>query len=145
MSTLSTMETLIFLKKVPLFSSFQLEDLLRLKEITEEIHVTDGEAIIREGEEGRDAYVIVSGSVAVVKTHGAQETVLAQLEHSSCFGEMSIVEDEPRTATVKAIGDCTLLLIKGSEFREMILSNAQLSFSLTKVFSSRNRKLLATK
>lgn len=136
------METLIFLKKVPLFNSFQLEGLLKLKEITEEISFNDGEIIINENEEGRDAYVIISGTVAVTKKTTAGEKKLATLEKAACFGEMSIVEDEPRSATVRAAGQCELLKIDGVQFRKIILENAELSYNIARVFSARYRSVL---
>jgi CRP-like cAMP-binding protein len=139
------METLIFLKKVPLFSNFQLEDLLKLKEITEEQIYQTNDIIIKEGESGSKAYIIVSGSVEVLKKIDDADKPLANLDRTAYFGEMAIIENEPRSATVKANEECLLLTIKGEEFREMIKHNADLSFHITKIFSRRYRDLMNTK
>lgn len=142
MSSISTMETLIFLKKVSLFNSFQFGELLKLKEITKEIEYEDGDVIIHEKEQGRDAYIIVSGQVVVSKNTKKGSQNLATLDKAACFGEMSILEDEPRSATVTALGKCTLLKIDGQEFRKIIQHNADLAFNMARIFSARYRAVL---
>ena len=143
MSSLSTMETLIFLKKVPLFNNFKLEDLLALKEITEESAYKPGDYIIREGESGSKAYIIVSGQVEVLKKIEDKDKVLANLERTAYFGEMAIIENEPRSASIRALTECLCISIRGEEFREMIKSNADLSFQIARVFSRRYRDLMS--
>jgi CRP-like cAMP-binding protein len=136
------MEILIFLKKVPLFSSFELEDLLKLKEITETITCTAGDFVFHEGDTGNEAYIIVSGSVEVVKIDEKEETIIATLEKPDYFGEMAIIENQPRSASIKAKTDCVFLSIDGLEFRNMMKTNAELSFNIVKVFSSRIRGMM---
>jgi CRP/FNR family transcriptional regulator, cyclic AMP receptor protein len=142
-SALSTMEILIFLKKVPLFSSFELEDLLGLKEITQTRSLKAGDFIFREGESGSHAYIIVAGSVEVVKADAAREKIIATLEKTAYFGEMAIIENEPRSAAVRAKTDCILLSIDGFEFRNLIKAHAELSFNIVKVFSRRIRDMMS--
>ena len=139
---LSTMEILIFLKKVPLFSSFELENLLKLKEITETITCRAGDFVFHEGETGNRAYIIVSGSVEVVKIDGEEETIIATLEKPAYFGEMAIIENQPRSASIRAKTDCVLLAIDGLEFRNMMKTNAELAFNIVKVFSTRIRGMM---
>jgi CRP-like cAMP-binding protein len=142
---LSTMEILIFLKKVPLFSSFELEDLLRLKEITETTTCKAGDFVFQEGESGGHTYIIVSGSVEVVKGDGADEQIIATLEKPAYFGEMAIIENQPRSASIRAKSDCVLLAIDGVEFRNMMKTNAELAFNIVKVFSGRIRDMMSRK
>jgi len=139
---LSTMEILIFLKKVPLFSSFGLEDLLKLKEITETVTCEAGDFVLHEGETGNRAYIIVSGSVEVVKMDGSKETIIATLEKPDYFGEMAIIENQPRSASIRAKSDCVFLEIDGLEFRSMMKTNAELAFNIVKVFSARIRGMM---
>ncbi|MBN8217063.1 MAG: cyclic nucleotide-binding domain-containing protein [Spirochaetes bacterium] len=138
---LSTMEVLIFLKKVALFGDFELEELLNLVAITSEIVVPAGETIIAEGESGSSAYVIVSGMVEVYRQTGHGDVILATLDQSQYFGEMAIIENEPRSASVRARSDCRLLRLDGRQFRRMMESNAVLSFRLVQVFSRRLRRM----
>jgi len=136
------METLIFLKKVPLFSNFGLEDLLALKEICEEKEYPAGHDIIKEGQFGSEAYIIVDGYVDIVKNTGKGELVVASMEKTAFFGEMAIIENEPRSASVRTKTACTVLTIKGEVFRDMIKTNAQLSFEIVQTFSRRIRALM---
>ena len=140
-SRLSTMETLIFLKKVPLFQAFELEELLLLKQVTMEETFAQGELIIRENQTGKDAYIIVDGRVEIFTEKMGEEIKLATLDKTGYFGEMSIIENEPRSASARALTECLLLTIKGAQFREMMTTNAELSFNLVKVFSQRIRDM----
>jgi CRP-like cAMP-binding protein len=135
------MEVLIFLKKVSLFADFELEDLLRLKEITEEVPVAAGEKIILEGESGNTAFIIVSGNFEVYRDTPKGEVNLATLEQTAYFGEMAIIENEPRSASVRAKNDGLLLRIRGPEFRKMMESSSSLAFRLVQVFSRRIRRM----
>ena len=136
------MEILIFLKKVPLFSSFELEDLLKLKEITETVTCKAGDFLFHEGESGNRAYIIVSGSIEVVKIDDKEETIIATLEKPDYFGEMAIIENQPRSASIRAKTDSVLLAIDGLEFRNMMKTNAELAFNIVKVFSARIRGMM---
>lgn len=136
------METLIFLKKVPLFSSFELEELLKLKEITETVSCGAGDFVFHEGDSGNRAYIIVSGSVEVVKADNDGETIIATLEKPAYFGEMAIIENQPRSASIRVKTDCVLLAVDGLEFRNMMKTNAELAFNVVKVFSGRIRSMM---
>lgn len=140
-SELSTIEVLIFLKKVGLFAHLDLEDLFRLKEITSEVKFEAGDVIIRDGESGNTAYIIVKGMVEVYRETPRGEILLASFESTQYFGEMAIVENEPRSASVRAKTSCLLLKLSGPEFRHMLLSNASLSFRLMQGFSRRLRRM----
>ncbi len=138
---LSTIEVLIFLKKVGLFGHLDLEDLFRLKEITSEVRFNEGDVIIRDGESGSTAYIIVKGMVEVYRESSKGEILLATFESTQYFGEMAIVENEPRSASVRAKTPCLLLKLNGPEFRHMLMSNASLSFRLMQGFSRRLRRM----
>jgi len=142
MQKLTTMEALIFFKKIPMFADLDMEHLLLLKEISQEREYKPGDYIIKEGEYGNDAYVIVSGEVEIAKNIKGEEKVLNVLEKSDYFGEMAIIEEDHRSASCRAKTDCLLLVINGNTFKDMMKSNADISFSILKVFSNRIRKML---
>ena len=64
----------------------------------------DREIVFREGEQTRDMYVIHEGRVEILKHAGGHEVQLAVLERGSFFGEMSMLEGLPRSATARALG-----------------------------------------
>ncbi len=83
--------------------------------------------IIKEGTAGDEMYIIESGKVEVFLTRGDLILVLSELGESSFFGEMSLLTDKPRSATVKAKTDCRLLVLKKSHFMEIINENPKVA------------------
>jgi small-conductance mechanosensitive channel/CRP-like cAMP-binding protein len=83
----------------------------------------DGEAIVRQGEAGRSMYIVVSGeAVVTLEDSGAQ---VATISPGGYFGEMSLLTGDPRTATVLAKGDVSLLEIDADVFRELADASPQ--------------------
>jgi len=80
----------------------------------------DGEVIFREGDPGDEMYVIQSGKVRVFGESQGRETTLCVLSRSDFFGEMALLTSQPRTATAKAVGEVTLLVISKAQFDALI-------------------------
>lgn len=72
----------------------------------------DGDVIVEEGSQSRTMYVIQSGKVKVVKKEGEMETTLAFLGEGDIFGEMSLFDASPRSATIVAVGEARILAIE---------------------------------
>lgn len=83
-------------------------------EILERRFVKKGKTVIREGEPGNSAFLIQSGLVRVYMTHGDRQIELANLGPGQIFGEMALVFDEKRTATVETLEDCNMIVITRS-------------------------------
>jgi CRP-like cAMP-binding protein len=101
----------------------------------------DGEIIVREGEMGREMYVIQKGRVEVIKSLGGRTVVLATLERGSFFGEMSLLESLPRAATVRAKGDAELLVIEPGGLVLKIRRDPTFAFEMLQHMSRRIRDL----
>jgi CRP/FNR family transcriptional regulator, cyclic AMP receptor protein len=101
----------------------------------------DGEIIVREGETGREMYVIHRGAVEVTKSLGGRTVVLATLQRGSFFGEMSLLESEPRSATVRAKGDTELLVIEPGALLLKIRRDPTFAFEMMQHMSRRIRDL----
>jgi small-conductance mechanosensitive channel len=82
-----------------------------------------GETIVRQGEEGQSMFVVVSGTVSVVLEPGREE--LARIDRGGYFGEMSLLTGEPRSATVLAIGDVTVVEIVADLFRRVAAAHPE--------------------
>jgi EAL domain-containing protein (putative c-di-GMP-specific phosphodiesterase class I) len=104
-----------------------------------------GETIIRQGEQGDCAYVIESGRVEIVleKPDGRQQRVGTR-GVDTMIGEMALVDDAPRTATVRALEDCCLLRISKEDFSRRLLQADPVLRLTTQVILNRYRDILAT-
>src|SRR5689334_124956 len=99
-----------FLKKVPLFSELSEADLDRLCEMVEEVSLPAGQLLFAEGSAGDKAYIIKEGQLEVLKVSGGREVLLAvRQQPGEVIGEMSLLEEAPRMASVRARSDVSLL------------------------------------
>jgi CRP-like cAMP-binding protein len=96
-----------------------------------------GTVLFREGEPGANMFVIQSGSVQITRWVGGQEAVLAVLPAGEFFGEMSIINNRPRSATATMIEDGLLLEIDGKTFEAMIRGNAEIAVRMVKKLADR--------
>lgn len=103
----------------------------------------DGEVIVEEGAQNRTLYVIQSGKVKVVKGVREGEAVLAVLNEGDIFGEMSLFDASPRSATVKAVGNARILAIEHEGLLKRIRMDPSLAFRIMKQMSQRIRNLNA--
>lgn len=88
--------------------------------ILERRFVPEGTLIIKQGTHGNTAYLIQSGSVEVYIEHEEKTLTLARLDMGQIFGEMALIFDDPRAASVKALEDCNLIVITRQSFRQKL-------------------------
>jgi CRP/FNR family transcriptional regulator, cyclic AMP receptor protein len=100
-----------------------------------------GDTIISEGDEGDTAYFIVSGSVEVVIGRGDEAKCVGALSAGEVFGEMSLIEPGPRSATVRAIADVRCLATSYEEFIESIESHPERAVAFMKTLVRRLRQM----
>jgi hypothetical protein len=100
-----------------------------------------GATIIHEGTTGSRAYLILSGSVEVSKKVGEEKLVLSRLVKGNIFGEMSLVDDKPRSATIVAIEDTEVRVITRDRFESMLEQNPRAVIPLLKQVFQRVRYL----
>jgi CRP/FNR family cyclic AMP-dependent transcriptional regulator len=136
---ISTVEKVLFLKSIDLFSQIPGEDLARVAQIAEELDFEGDEHIMKEGEMGDSMYLIVDGQVQVFK--GAR--VVVELGERECVGEMAILDSEPRSATVQAKGPVRTLRIEREDFYELMNEKAEIARGIIKVLTRRLRKTTA--
>lgn len=101
----------------------------------------DGETIFREGEESSEMFVLRSGKVEILKDVGGHQVRLAVLERGSFFGEMSLLEGLPRSATARAIGKAMLLVLRPGSLLLQIRRDPTFAFELMQQMSRRIRDL----
>ena len=138
---LSIMETILFLKRIPIFTNIHGEGLKRIADIAQEKVFEAGKVIFHENEMGDVLYIIKKGSVQIFKILGSgQEKTLAVLHEQAFFGEMSILDNSPRSASAKATEDSTLLAVDKESFKEVVNEYPEIAFEIFKVFSQRLRE-----
>ena len=135
-----------FLKEVSLFDGMDDKILTQVFNLGKVRHFSKGESIIREGDAGGNLHVIIQGSaeVSLKKDKNDRSRYLADLERGSIFGEMSVFDSAPYSATVKAREDCSVHVIKGEDFKKYLKKNPEEAFvifsALVKQLSSRLRR-----
>lgn len=131
-----TLERVLFLRSVDLFSGLAAEELVPVAVIAVELQREAGEDILREGELGDALYLVVDGRVRIHRE--GQE--LALLGERQCFGEMALLDPAPRSATVTAETDVTLLKLAEVEFRDLLEEKHQLALGIIRVLTRRLRE-----
>lgn len=106
-----------------------------------QITYRQGQIICRQGEMGNCMFNICSGSVTVYSQYGTEnEQKLAELKADECFGEMELIENAPRSATVVAMEDTVLDVITEDSFLDYFEENPERVFLILKQLSQRLRK-----
>ncbi len=134
---LTSVDRLLFVRQVPIFKELRDDFLVRLASIMDELSFPMNHTIFTEGQEGRSLYVVVSGKVSV---HiGKQEIV--QLEQGACFGEMSLFDAEPRSASVTTLAICDCLVLTQQQLYEAIDETPGIAVNIIRLLSRRIREL----
>ncbi len=106
-----------------------------------ELSLADGEIIVREGGRDRDMFIIQEGAVTISRTVGDKELILATLERGSFFGEMSLLEGLPRSATARAKGPTKLLVLRRGALLFKIRRDPTFALEMLHTMSRRLRYL----
>jgi len=136
-----TLERVLFLKSVDLFSQLPGEELSPVAVLATEEQREAGEDILQQGEMGDALYLIVEGRVRVQR----RGKVLDTLGERECFGEMAVLDPAPRFATVTAETDLTLLKLAEADFRDLLQEKHQLALGIIQVLTRRLRNTGQTK
>jgi signal transduction histidine kinase/predicted CoA-binding protein len=114
------MAVLDFLRKVPLFADLPDRDLLAVCGVADEVRLGPGEILFREGDPGTAAFLIRTGELEIVKASDRREVLLAVRQAGDVIGEMSLLEESPRMATVRARGEAMLIKISQAQLETLL-------------------------
>ena len=106
------------LKKVPLFADCSKAELRELAKSADELDLREGTVLTREGRPGREFFVLIDGTVNVTQ-NGKK---VAELKGGDWLGEIALLTDKPRTATVTATSSVDVLVITDRRFRNVVES-----------------------
>jgi CRP-like cAMP-binding protein len=137
---LSVMEIIISLKRIPLFVNVQGEGLKRVSDVVREKHVASQELVFAEKELGEEMYLVHSGKILIYHEFADRREPLNVVESGGYFGEMAIIDEEPRSASARAEEDSILLVLHRDEFRNAVNDYPDIAFAVFKEFSRRVRE-----
>jgi LmbE family N-acetylglucosaminyl deacetylase len=126
-----------FLKQLDLFAACEEEQLIAAARLMSEAWYADGTVICQANDVGTELYLIYNGVVDVIKTDGGVKKIVASLERGACVGEMAVIGNVPRTATLVARGDVELLVIRGDQFKDLLKANSLMAISLLETLVKR--------
>ena len=126
---LSPVERVLILKSAPLFADTPDNVLAELAGLVEEVGLDEGQVVFNKGDQGDSLYVVVSGLVKVWDG----DRLLNELSDGEAFGELALLDPEPRLATVKASEPTRLLRLEQAHFREVLDSQPEVSAAILRV------------
>src|SRR3954465_11963716 len=134
-------QTADFLATVPLFSGLPPEELERFAELTRERSYPKGSVILFQDDPGDSLFVLRDGRVkGVLIGEDGREVILGVLEPGAHFGELALIDDQPRSAHVIAMEDAQLLVLRREDFRRRVEANPTVAWALLSELSRRLRR-----
>jgi CRP/FNR family transcriptional regulator, cyclic AMP receptor protein len=121
------------LKTVPLFERLSAKDLASVASITDQVELKEGRELTREGERGREFFVLLDGT-AEVRRKGRKVNTL---ERGDFLGEIALLTHSPRTATVTATSPIQALVITAPDFRSLLRRSPQLQIKVLAALAER--------
>jgi CRP-like cAMP-binding protein len=136
-----TTQTADFLATIPLFSGLHRDELAKFAELTRERAYPKGSVILFQDDPGDSLFVLRQGRVKVVLIgEDGREVILGVLEPGAHFGELALIDDQPRSAHVIAMDDAQLLILRREDFRRRVEANPTIAWALLTELSRRLRR-----
>ena len=136
---LLTIEKVLILKSVNVFSSVPEAQLVDLATIVESVDFAAGDLIVRQGELGTSMFILATGRVRLF----AGDKELGILGSRAVFGELAALDPEPRAASVEALEDCTLLRLDGESLYDLMSGSKEVTRGIVHVLCNYARRNLA--
>lgn len=132
------------LEGIPLFRGLNEAEMRTVSGVLRRARAKAGEAIVSEGDVGRSLFVLVAGTVETTKLMGIvgsdgaapRQKVLVRMSAPQSFGEIGLLEESPRSATVRAATDCDLLELRREDFERLVGSDVHLAYVLVRNIAS---------
>jgi CRP-like cAMP-binding protein len=132
-----------FLHTVPMFQGLNERQMTRLAKRFKERTYTQGETIVTQGTLGIGLFIVESGKVDVVREFGdGSKSVVNQLGPTDFFGELSLLDDSPRTASVVATEPTKCIVLTQLDFMSALQEDAEISIVMLKELAKRFRRYM---
>jgi signal transduction histidine kinase len=127
------------LRQIPLFADLSEEDLEQLYQMAETVSIPAGQLVLQEGDQGDSLYVVLTGELEVTKRQGSQDILLAVYMPGQFFGEMALLEQAPRSASVRTLQESRLLVISQAAFQTLLTCSPSAPLKILHTVTSRLR------
>ena len=134
------MDRLVMLKSIPMFKELRIEDLSAILEIITYDTFIEDEVIMEKGQSGQAFYIVLEGAVGIYLN--LEEAPIATVEAGEMIGELGVINNDPRTATVKAQETVRVAVINGVEFIRLMKAHNSISFAVVQTLSRRLSNML---
>ena len=119
--------------KVPLFAGCSRKDLHKIAAIADELDIREGKVLTWQGGPGREFFVLLDGSVDVVR----DDTRVNTLAAGDFFGEMALISQKPRSATITTTSPVRVLVVTETNFRRLLRENPSISMKVLETVAER--------
>jgi CRP-like cAMP-binding protein len=141
-----TTEDIALVKKtldgISLFKYFTPAENEKLMEAFDKVPMRKGQVLIEQGAPGSIFYIVASGAVAVVRKREFVDKKVSTLQAGEFFGEMSLINNEPRNAAVVCEEDGVLVTLFRDTFRNIIMANPHVAQEIMRIASQRKEEIL---
>ena len=141
---LNLAQLITFLLDAPMFGDLDEAELSQIVHIMQVQHLRPGQVLFEQGQPGQAWYVLHEGTASVEIDTGDGPHVIRELKPQMCFGEMAILDDSPRSATVRAVSEARVLRFPRKSFNELLqqdnLAAYKLVLQMARVLVARQRK-----
>ncbi len=130
----------VALQQVPWFAGLSAETITQLAQGARKRTFRRGEIVFHKGDPGQSLFLIVHGQVRIVLPSPAgEEVILGVLDAGDCFGEMALIDGQPRSATVVAIEPTETLMVRREDFMQIVMAQPRIAIDLLQLLARRLR------
>ena len=141
-TAISTGEKILLLKGIEIFSGLGPSELAAIASVTEELDYAKDRAVIKQNDVGETLFLIIRGRVQVIMEEAeGKEVLLNSIVAGGAFGEMALIDDNPRSATIRTVEPCRFLILHKQEFKEIAMEFPRVTLKICTVLSQRIRDI----
>ena len=118
------------LRSLPMFANMPAPKLKLLAFASDRVTFRAGEVLFRQGDDGDAAYIIIEGRAEILVSAGEHDVKVAEVGENAFVGDMGVISDMPRTATVRALDDLVTLRIRKDHMMEMVRESQELALAV---------------
>lgn len=138
---MSLLSHLDLIRRIPIFSMLTEAEAVLLSQRAHKVRYKRGENLLTQGQRSDALFIVLTGKArVVVKDLRQREVILSDLQPGECVGEMSLIDNEPHSATVRADTVCDVLVLESQAFARCLAENSSLSYGVMRGLVQRLRQ-----